>query len=263
MPRRRTGLPTFWFSNRTCCSSKLSRSSSCRDGPLCLICRRPRLRLKLNQDQPSLETSYGIQPATNQGDVNELPADAVVTIDHAGSPSGDAMADRADSTELFDIEMDQFAWVLALVAANGFRFQGTQLVQTQTTQNTADGGRRDASLGGDLLARPALATQPLDLLDNHQRRWPVQPMRPGGAILQPCQSVAAISLKPLANRPRADAYGLADGLRLCPLATSSTIHSRPRGVSRAFLCMFIRSFSRLLRLRHRQLLPARTGWTTC
>src|SRR5512143_3420225 len=38
-------------------------------------------------------------------------------------------------------------------------------------------------------------------------------MRPGRAILQPCQSFAAITFNPLANGPRADACGFADGLR--------------------------------------------------
>jgi hypothetical protein len=59
------------------------------------------------------------------------------------------------------------------------RLQGTQCIQPQPTQNTADGGWRDAGLSGDLLARPALATQPFDLLDNRLRRRPAQPMRPG------------------------------------------------------------------------------------
>jgi hypothetical protein len=48
--------------------------------------------------------------------VNELPADAHVAIDDACLASRDAMADRADFTELFDIDMDELAGVLTLVS---------------------------------------------------------------------------------------------------------------------------------------------------
>jgi hypothetical protein len=48
--------------------------------------------------------------------VDELPADAMVAIDSAGIPPADAMSHRADPAKLFDTEMDQFAWVLALGA---------------------------------------------------------------------------------------------------------------------------------------------------
>ena len=85
-----------------------------------------------------------------------------MTVDHAGLPSGDAMTDRADPAELLDIDMDEFAWILTLVAANRFRLQGAELIQAQPTQNAADGRWRYAGLGSDLLAGPALAAQPLD-----------------------------------------------------------------------------------------------------
>ena len=42
--------------------------------------------------------------------MDELPADAVVTVDRAGVSSGDAVSDAVDATELLDIEMDEFAW---------------------------------------------------------------------------------------------------------------------------------------------------------
>ena len=90
------------------------------------------------------------------------------------------MPDGADAAELLDIDVDELARVLALIAPDRFgRLQGTQLIQAQPTQNTADGGWRDAGLGGDLLARPALAAQPFDLLDDRLGRRPLQPMRPG------------------------------------------------------------------------------------
>ena len=41
--------------------------------------------------------------------MDELPADAVVTIDGAGISSGDAATDGADAAELFDIEVDELS----------------------------------------------------------------------------------------------------------------------------------------------------------
>jgi hypothetical protein len=43
--------------------------------------------------------------------MNELPPDAVVTVDGAGISSGDAVPDGADAAELFDIEMDDAAGI--------------------------------------------------------------------------------------------------------------------------------------------------------
>jgi hypothetical protein len=140
-----------------------------------------------------------------------------VTVDGARISSGDAVPDGADPAELFDIEMDEFARMLAFIAPDRFgRLQGTELVQAEPTQNTADGGGRDTGLDGDLFASPALAAQPFDLLDHGLGRRLPEPMRPGGAILQSRQSFAAISVNPLPNGPRADACGFGDGLRRLP-----------------------------------------------
>ena len=109
-----------------------------------------------------------------------LPTDAEVAIDHARLASRDAMTDGADAAELLNTDMDEFAGILPLVAPNRFgRLQGTELIQAQPTQHAADRRWRYAGLGGDLLARPALAAQPFDLLNNPLRSWPMQPVRPG------------------------------------------------------------------------------------
>jgi hypothetical protein len=102
--------------------------------------------------------------------MDELPANTEVAIDHAGLSSCDPMADGADPAELLDIDMDEFARILTLVAANRLGLQSAQLVQAQSTQNPTDSGRRDAGLGRDLLAGQALAAQSLDLLNDLQRR---------------------------------------------------------------------------------------------
>src|SRR6516162_4719658 len=107
--------------------------------------------------------------------MDELPADAEMAVDHAGLSSRDPMAHRADPAELLDIDVDELTRLFPLVTADGLRLQSAQLVQAQTTQNAADGGRRDADLGRNLLARPALAPQLLDLLDDLLRRRATQP----------------------------------------------------------------------------------------
>jgi hypothetical protein len=105
-------------------------------------------------------------------------SDAEVTIDHAGLSACDAMPNGADSAELLDIDVDKLARVVTFVAPDRFgRLEGTQFVQPEPAQNTADGGWRYAGLGGDLLAGPTLAAQPFDLLDNDLGCRPVQPMR--------------------------------------------------------------------------------------
>lgn len=164
-----------------------------------------------------------------------------MAVDRARISSGDAAADGADPAKLLDTEMDQLAGLISLIAAHGFRLQGAQFVQAQPPQSTADSCGRDTGLEGDLLARPAPATQPFDCLDGRPRRRPAQPMRARRAIPQSRRSFAAISVDPFANRPRADACGFGDGLRRLPALDLPYIRSRPSGVSRAFLWMFIRS----------------------
>ena len=71
---------------------------------------------------------------------DELPADAVVTVDCPRISPGDAMSDRADSAELLDIEVDELTRLLAFIAPDWFsRLQGAQLIQPQPTQNAANG----------------------------------------------------------------------------------------------------------------------------
>jgi hypothetical protein len=145
--------------------------------------------------------------------MHKLPADAEMLVDDAGPAAGDAMSHGADFPELFDVEMEQFTWVLALIASDGLWLQGAEFVQTQSSQNPADAGRRDPNFRGDRLAGQTLAAQQLH---NSLRRGLAQPPWPRGTILQSGQPFAMIATYPFANCPRADAYGLADGLRRLP-----------------------------------------------
>ena len=98
--------------------------------------------------------------------MDELPANTEVAIDHTGLSACDPMTHGTDPAKLFDIEMDEFARILSLIAANRLRLESAQIVQAQSTQNPTNGGGRDAGLGRDLLAGPALAAQALDPLDD-------------------------------------------------------------------------------------------------
>src|SRR6476660_2473509 len=95
--------------------------------------------------------------------MDELPADAMVAVDRARIPPGDAMSHRANAAELLDIEVDKLARVLALIPPNRFsRLQRGELVEAEAPQNPTDSGRRDADLCGNLHAGVALPAQTLD-----------------------------------------------------------------------------------------------------
>src|SRR5215212_9611987 len=120
--------------------------------------------------------------------MEELPADAAA-VALAGAVAGNAVAYLIELAELFDVEVDHLAGQLALISAGRLgRLQSVQLVQPQALEHAAHGRRRDTDSGGDLLARPALAPQAFDALDDLRRRRLAQPMRPRAAILQAGQA---------------------------------------------------------------------------
>jgi hypothetical protein len=122
-----------------------------------------------------------------------------------------------DPAELLDVDVDHLTRMLTFVAAHRLaRLQRCDPVEPEPLQDATDGGRGNAQLGSNLLARAALAAKSLHLLDDGLRRWPVQPPRSGAAITQPCQAFTPISTNPLANSPRADADGLRNGLWRLP-----------------------------------------------
>jgi len=120
-------------------------------------------------------------------DMDELPTRALAAaapIALASAVARDAMADTVDSAELFDVDVDEFAGVLAFIAAHRLsRFQGPELVQAQALQNAADGRRRDPDRGRDRLAGQPLAPKSFDAFDDRCRRRPVEPLGPRAAVL--------------------------------------------------------------------------------
>src|SRR3954464_13693503 len=116
-------------------------------------------------------------------DVDELPSDAPA-LALPRSVAGDAMADPVEAAELLDSDVDQFAGMLALVAAHRRgRFERLEAVEAEAPEDAADRSRRDTDGNGDLLARPALAAEGFDGRDRGGRRRPVHVMGPGRAIL--------------------------------------------------------------------------------
>src|SRR3954469_3791876 len=146
-------------------------------------------------------------------DVDELPSDAPA-LALTGSVAGDAMADAVEAAELFDIDVDQFAGMLTLVAAHRRgRFKRLDAVEAKAPEDAADPGRRDTDSGGDVLARPALAAESFDGRHRGCRRRPVQVMGPGGAILQAFGAFGLEARHPLAHRFDGDAESGRDGRR--------------------------------------------------
>jgi hypothetical protein len=73
------------------------------------------------------------------------------------------MSDRADAAKLLDVEVDQLARVLALIAADRLGWlQRGEPIQPKAAQDAADGRCRHPDLSGDPLARVAPSAQRLD-----------------------------------------------------------------------------------------------------
>src|SRR3954465_12382767 len=133
-------------------------------------------------------------------DVDELPSDAPA-LALTGSVAGDAMADAVEAAELFDIDVDQFAGMFALVAAHRRGgFKRLDPAEAEAPEDAADRGRRDADCGCDVLARPALAAEGFDGGARGRRGRAVQAMGPGGAILQAFHAFGLDARHPLAHR---------------------------------------------------------------
>src|SRR3954453_6309445 len=146
-------------------------------------------------------------------DVDELPSDAP-TLALPRSVAGDAMADLVEAAELFDIDVDQFAGMLTLVAAHrGGGVKRLDAVEAKAPEDAADRSRRDTDCNGDLLARPALAAEGFDGRDRGGRRRPVQVMGPGRALLQAFGAFGLEARHPLAHGFDGDAESGRDGRR--------------------------------------------------
>ena len=172
-------------------------------------------------------------------DMNVLPPQSLAARAPVALPSAlssDAMADAVDPAEFLDVDMDELARMLALVAAHRLGgLESGQAIEAEALENAADGGGGHTNLEGDLLAGQPLAAQGFDLLDNHRRRRPPQAARPRRPVFQAREASARkrpshfLTVRGQTPAARAAASGV------CPLSTRRTTRSRPTGVKRAFL----------------------------
>ena len=196
-------------------------------------------------------------------DMDELPADAAA-VALAGAVAGDAMADLVELAELFDVDVDQLAGPLALVAAGWFgRLQGAQPVEAQALEDAADGGGRDADCRRRSPCRAGAGGAALSMRSiTGLRRRLTQPMGPRAAVLQAGQAFLLEAIDPFAPvRGQTPTASLA-AFGVCPLRTILTRCSRPCGVRRAFLWMSIRLSQGHVDVSTTSASSAGAGWTT-
>jgi hypothetical protein len=163
-------------------------------------------------------------------DMNEVEAHA------AGSAAlivMNAMSGGAKAAQFFDVEMEQIARSGVLVTLDGKRrFQIANAIEFEPAQDAAYGGRTQSGVRGDTATGPALPTQLLYLL--HQ----VGGSRSGE--LSRSRTAIGESATPFGAKAKDPFSGGASVT--CWFRTLFARASRPRGVSRAFLWMSIRSF---------------------
>src|ERR1043165_7772179 len=95
-----------------------------------------------------------------------------------GAVAGEAVAELVEASELRDVDMDELAGMLALVAADRLsRLERFHLADSEPPQHAADGSGRRADGQGDPLAGPALAAKRLNALDHRHWSRTAQPVR--------------------------------------------------------------------------------------
>ena len=76
----------------------------------------------------------------------------------SGAIAGGAVTGAVELTELLDVEVNELARALALIAADWLgRLERLQAIEPETTQNARDGGFGDAGFARNLHPCPALA----------------------------------------------------------------------------------------------------------
>ena len=135
------------------------------------------------------------------GDVEIFPAGAAL-VALAGAITGDAVADAVDAAEFLDVDVDEFAGFLALIAHDLWPgFERAEPSKTEPAQHGADGRARQTKLTRDLRTGAPLAAQALDrgqsvrvgaVRASGGRRTPV-PQGKFAARPMPCQPTKRLS----------------------------------------------------------------------
>ena len=138
------------------------------------------------------------------GDVEVLPAGAALPA-LAAAVAGDAVADAVDAAELLDVDVDQLARALALVAENGgLGIERPEAAEAEAAQLQADGGPRQAQRARDGRAGAALAAQRFDPSGGFRRQAGRAVMGPGRTVPQPVGTLGGEAVAPFPHRGRAN-----------------------------------------------------------
>ena len=153
------------------------------------------------------------------GDVDELPAGGARA---SGLVAGNAVAGALEAAESFDVEMEQFAGSVVLVAANGGGgVEIAETVESGATEEAADGGRRYADGSGDAAARPTLSAQGDDAVDDGLRGAPRAMTGTRRAIVETGFAFAAVAGEPTPGGALGDPAGRRGSRRGLPSEDAS------------------------------------------
>jgi hypothetical protein len=116
----------------------------------------------------------------------------------AGLAAADAMADLVDSTELLDVDVDQLAGALSLVAIRRFgRLEPAALPKADPQEHGRDGRKCHPEYLSDLRRGKPQPAKCRDRDDTRLRRATRHAMRRRGAVEQPELALCAVASYPL------------------------------------------------------------------
>ena len=158
------------------------------------------------------------------------------------SVAGDAVADAVDPAELLDVDVDQLAGPLALVADDrGLGLEGGEAAEAEPAQHQARRSRPArpswrAMAGPDRRWRRSASISAVPLGGQPRRAV----VRPRGAVAQAGLALGGMPVAPLADGAWGDAEAGGHRATLWPSPSRATISIRLCGVVRAFSCTSIR-----------------------
>ena len=112
-----------------------------------------------------------------------------------------------DPPEFFDVDVDQLAWSLALVAAGWLETEPAELAHPDPGEDARDGRERHRQDFGDLRPREPHPAERGDRLDPLITGAMRNPMWRRGAVKQPELAIVAVATHPFAGAADADLGG--------------------------------------------------------
>ena len=142
------------------------------------------------------------------------------------------MSDGLDAAEFLDIDMDQFAWPLALVAHHRrLGFERRQLADPETPQHLAHRRHRHGELFGDRRAAQALPPQTPDRGNPRSRSAIPAALWRRAAVSQRRRSTAVVARQPVVGAASRQAAGLRR-LRHRPALLREAFHHQEAALQR-------------------------------